>query len=111
MALLWEHGAMSVRAMLDYYAEPKPHFNTVSTTVRILEEKGYVAHSAQGGAYEYYATVPASDFRRQSLSEVVRNYFSDSYKLAVSALVEDEKISVDELRELIAMVESRKDSK
>lgn len=111
MTLLWEHGAMSVRAMLDYYPQPKPHFNTVSTTVRILEEKGYVAHYAKGGTYEYYATVAASEFRRQSLSDVVRNYFSDSYKLAVSALVEDEKISVDELRELIAMVESRKMSK
>lgn len=107
MSLLWEHGAMFVREMLPHYPEPRPHFNTVSTTVRILEDKGYVGHEAVGGSYRYHAIAQPDDFRARSLADVVKSYFNNSYKMAVSALVEEEKISVEELRELIATVESK----
>lgn len=105
MQMLWQHGPMSVRKMLTLYPDPKPHFNTVSTTVRILEEKGFVAHRAAGNVYQYYAIADIDDFRRRSLAEVVRGYFNNSYKSAVSALVADEKISADELREILRLVE------
>ncbi len=107
MQMLWNGGPMFVREMLELYPEPKPHFNTVSTTVRILEEKGYVAHEVINGSHRFYAVAEIDDFRRRSLTDVIRNYFNNSYSGAVSALVEDEKISVDELREIIEMVEQR----
>jgi predicted transcriptional regulator len=99
-----------VREMLEIYPEPKPHFNTIATLVRILEEKGYVGHEKFGNSHRFYAIAQKSDFSRRSLAEVIRNYFNDSYKSAVSALAEDQKISVDELREIIRLVESRRDS-
>lgn len=108
MNLLWNNGPLFVRQMLEHYPEPHPHFNTVSTTVRILEEKGYVEHEAIGSSHRYIATARPDDFRERSLAEVVKSYFNNSYKLAVSALVEDEKISLDELRELIEMIESKR---
>jgi len=107
MSLLWEHGPMFVREMLGYYEEPRPHFNTVSTTVRILEDKGCVAHEAIGGSHRYYAVATPADFRDRSLAQVVKSYFNNSYASAVSALVEEEKISVDELKRIIDMVEQR----
>ena len=58
MSMLWETGGMFVREMLERYPEPKPHVNTVSTTVRILEEKGYVGHEQVGGSYRYHALLP-----------------------------------------------------
>ncbi len=93
--------------MLEAYSEPRPHFNTVATTVRILEEKGYVAHEVLGGSHRFYAVADKNDFRDRSLAEVIRNYFDNSYKSAVSALAEEEKISVDELREIIEIIENR----
>lgn len=93
--------------MLEAYPEPRPHFNTVATTVRILEEKGYVAHEVLGGSHRFYAVADKNDFRDRSLAEVIRNYFDNSYKSAVSALAEEEKISVDELREIIEIIENR----
>ena len=108
MKLLWERGPMFVREMLEFYPEPKPHFNTVSTTVRNLEEKGYVTHEALGGSHRYSAAVSPENFREKSLAEVVRNFFNNSYKSAVSALVEEEKISVEELREIIDLIEQKK---
>lgn len=111
MKLLWNHGPMSVRQMLELYPEPKPHFNTVSTLVRILEEKGHVSHTSQGGAYCYHPIAREEDFRNRSLSELVSNFFNNSYKNAVSALVEDEKISVDDLKDIIRLIESNSENR
>lgn len=108
MNLLWKHGPLFVRQMLEHYDDPRPHFNTVSTTVRIMEEKGYVEHEAVGSSHRYKAIASPDDFRERSLADVVKSYFNNSYKMAVSALVEEEKITVEELRELIEMVESKK---
>ncbi|MDE6049937.1 MAG: BlaI/MecI/CopY family transcriptional regulator [Paramuribaculum sp.] len=106
MKLLWEHGPMFVRQMVEYYNVPKPHVNTVSTIVRILEQKGYVGHEAVGGSHRYHAIARMEDFRRKTFGELIRNYFGNSYMGAVSALVEEEKISVDELKKLIEQVEN-----
>lgn len=110
MQMLWSRGPMFVREMVELYPEPKPHVNTVSTTVRILEDKGYVSHESVGGSHRYYAVARMEDFRERSLTDLVRNYFNNSYKSAVSALVEDEKISVDELREIIDLIERKQNS-
>lgn len=108
MKRLWEHGPLFVRELVALYPDPRPHVNTVSTTVRILEDKGYVSHEAVGASFRYYALAQPEDFAGRSLSEVIRNYFRGSASAAVSALVDDERITVDELREIIDMVERRK---
>lgn len=105
MQMLWNHGPLYVRQMVELYDEPRPHFNTVSTTVRILEQKGHVGHNVVSGSHQFYAITKLEEFRGSRFSKFVKNYFADSYLGAVSALVKEEKISVDELRELIAMVE------
>ena len=107
MKLLWNHGPMFVREMLQYYPDPKPHFNTVSTTVRNLEENGYIGHEALGGSYRYHPLAEEQQFRDKSLKELIATFFNNSYRSAVSALVEEEKISIDELKEIIDLVEQR----
>lgn len=105
MHRFWEHGPLFVRELVAMAPEPKPHFNTLSTMVRSLEAKGYVAHKNFGSTYQYYATVSEEEFSRRTLGNVISRYFENSYLGAVSALVEEEKISVDELRELIDRIE------
>ncbi len=108
MQILWEHGPMHVREMLAYYPEPRPHVNTVSTLVRILEQHGHVGHTDEGGSYRYHAISRKEDFRRRSLVELIRNYFNNSYLSAVSTLVEEEVLSVEELKQLIEKIENQK---
>lgn len=111
MRMLWDRGPMFVREMLEIYPEPKPHFNTVSTIIRILEDKGHVGHEVVGASHRYYAIARQVDFRKKSLARLVSDYFNNSYKNAVSALVEEEKISLDELREIIDLVERKNSDK
>ena len=105
MRFFWEHGPLFVKEILDFYDEPKPHFNTLSTIVRGLEEKGFVAHKAYGKTYQYYAAVSPDDVGKRSLRNVVSKYFNNSYRDAVSSLVKEEDISLKELKELIQKVE------
>ncbi len=105
MGWFWEKGPLFVRELLSFYDEPKPHFNTLSTVVRGLEEKGFVGHKAYGNTYQYYATVPRDDYRRGTLRGVISKYFDNSYLGVVSSLVQEEKISVEELKALIKQVE------
>mgnify|MGYP000498245713 CR=1 FL=1 len=105
MGFFWEKGPLFVKEMLAFYEDPKPHFNTLSTIVRGLEEKGFLAHYTFGNTYQYYATVSAEDFHKGTLKNVIRKYFNNSYLGVVSTLIKEEDISVDDLRKLIDDVE------
>ncbi len=106
MDLYWQHGPMFVRELLEHYAEPRPHFNTLSTMVRLLEKNGFLGHRQFGNTYQYYPLVSEKEYGRSSLAGVIRNYFDNSYLSAVSSFVKEEKISVDELKQLIEQIEN-----
>lgn len=107
MGFLWSKGPLFVRQMLEFYNEPRPHFNTVSTFVRILESKGFVGHKAIGNSHQYYALISEDEFRQKTLKGIVSKYFNNSYVGVVSSLVKEEEISIDELKELIRQVEDQ----
>jgi len=109
MHCFWAHGPLFVKDLVAMSPEPKPHFNTLSTMVRALEAKGYVGHKVYGSTYQYYPLVGEAEFSRRTLGGVIAKYFENSYLGVVSALVEEEKISVDDLRALIDRIEGRKD--
>lgn len=114
MRWFWSKGPLFVKELQELYPEPRPHFNTLSTLVRLLEQKGYVAHKAYGKTYQYYACVAEDEFRKSTLKDVVRKYFADSYLQAVSTLVQDNALSDAEIEELTALVKnlrSKGDSK
>ena len=108
MKLFWEKGSLFVKEIIPMLDEPQPHFNTISTIVRGLETKGYVAHEAFGNTHRYYAAVSESEHGKNSLGSVVNRFFGNSYLSAVSSLVKEEKISLDELKSLIELVEKQK---
>lgn len=105
MGYFWTEGPLFVKQLLEFYGEPKPHFNTLSTIVRGLEEKGFLAHNTYGNTYQYYAAVSEADYSRGTLKNVIAKYFNNSYLGVISSLVREEEISVDELRKLIDDVE------
>lgn len=105
MYYFWEKGPLFVRELVEFYPEPRPHFNTISTMVRSLEEKGYVAHEAFGNSYRYYATVNQEAYSAGTLRGVVKKYFNNSYLRAVSQLIKEDELSVEELKKLIDEVE------
>lgn len=111
LGLFWKKGPLYVREIVELYEEPKPHFNTISTIVRALEEKGYVGHTPKGKSYQYYAIVAEEDMGKKSLSSIVGRYFKNSYLRVVSSFVEDGNIPVEDLRKLLDEVEKSHNNK
>lgn len=107
MQLLWEHGPIAISRLVEFYPDPKPHFNTVSTVMRRLEAKGFVGHEEIGGTFRYHAVAKKEDFISRSFGNFIKNYFGGSYYGAVSALVAEDKISAEELKELLELVERK----
>ena len=101
----WEHGPMFVKQLVEKYPEPRPHFNTLSTYVRSLEEKGYLSHHVLGTTYRYFALISRDEYNKYNLNGVIHKYFDNSYLSVVSSLIKDEKVSADEVRKLLDEVE------
>lgn len=108
MNLFWQKGQLFVKEIIDDLAEPKPHYNTISTIVRGLEDKGFVGHEQFGNTYRYSAIISREEFSRNTIKNMVGKYFNKSYSSVVSMFVEEEKISLDEIKELIRQAESAK---
>lgn len=111
MNLFWNKGEMYVKQILELFPEPKPHYNTVSTMVRMLEEKGYLGYRAFGNTYQYYPLITKEECSNKNLRGMIRNHFGNSFKRVVSTFVEEEDLSLEELKELIREIESQRKSR
>lgn len=83
------------------------HYNTISTIVRNLEDKGYVAHEAFGKTHQYYPTISKESYSKEFMQNATKRYFDSSYKNMVSFFAKEEKISADELREILEIIENK----
>ena len=108
MHILWKLEKAFVKDVLAEIKEEKPHYNTLSTIIRNLEDKGYVAYTAYGKTHQYYPIVKKEDYRKRFMNLAIDNYFNNSYKNVVSFFAEEEKISVEELKEIIELIEKNK---
>lgn len=105
MEVVWDLGAASVNDVLDRYSDDiRPAYNTVLTIMRILEDKGYLEHRKNGRAFIYRPLVDRNHARRKAVRHLVRSFFDDSPELLMLNLINDEKLSRDELRRLKKMI-------
>jgi len=105
MHILWKLEKAFVKDVLAEIKTDKPHYNTLSTIIRNLEEKGYVSYNAYGKTHQYYPIVSKEDYRKNFINTAINNYFNSSYKNMVSFFAKEEKISVEELKEIINLIE------
>lgn len=111
MTFFWDKGAMYVKDLIDLYPDPKPHFNTISTMVRTLESKGFLAHKKFGYTYQYYPVVTPEEFGEGKITGVINKYFENSYLDVVSTFVKNDKIQLEELKKLIEEIEHANNKK
>lgn len=107
MQILWKLEKAFVKEVLAEITEEQPHYNTLSTIVRNLEEKSFVSHNAFGNTHQYFPIVKMEDYRKRFMNTAIDTYFNSSYKNMVSFFAKEEKISAQELREILAMIENK----
>ena len=108
MMILWKAGKAFVKDILAEFRGEKPHYNTLSTIVRNLEEKGYVSHEVFGNTHRYFPLITKEAYRKRFINATIADYYDNSYKSLVSLFAREEKISVKELKEIIALIEKHK---
>ena len=108
MQILWKLKKAFVKDVMAEISEDQPHYNTLSTIIRNLEEKGFVSHNAYGNTHQYFPIIKMEDYRKRFMNTAIDTYFNSSYKNMVSFFAEEEKISAEELREILAIIENKK---
>ncbi|WP_034889993.1 BlaI/MecI/CopY family transcriptional regulator [Gillisia sp. Hel_I_29] len=107
MHILWKLKKAFVKEILAEITEENLHYNTVSTIVRNLEDKGYVSHQAFGKTHQYFPIVTKEVFKKQFMNTATQKFFDNSYKSMVSYFAKEEKISAEELREILELIEKK----
>ena len=108
MRILWRLEKAFVKDVLAEITTDTPHYNTLSTIIRNLEDKGYVGYTAYGKTHQYFPLISKEDYRKRFFSNAIDNYFNSSYKNVVSFFAKEEKISVEDLKEIIELIENKK---
>ena len=106
MQVLWKIRKGFVKDILEHFDDPKPAYNTVSTIVRILQEKGFVTHKAYGRTHEYYPLVTKNEYSKSHLSNFVNDYFSNSFEKMVSFFAKEKGISLQEMEEIMKIMDN-----
>ena len=104
MQIMWRLRKAFIKEILEKFDEPKPAYSTVSTIIRILQDKGFVNYRVYGRTYQYFPVISKDDYRKAQMSNFVRNYFSNSYQKMVSFFAREDSISVKDMEEIMEMM-------
>ena len=109
MRLIWDLGPCFVKDIVAKFDDPKPPYTTIASVVKNLESKKYIKPKRHGNTYKYTPLIEQGDYKRTFMNGVVTNYFENSYKELVSFFAKEQKISTDELKDIINMIEKGKE--
>ena len=106
MQVIWQKEKVLIHDILAELPEPKPAYNTISTIVRILENKGFVSHKAYGRTHEYFAVVAKEDYTSTYMHTVLDNFFDGSISRMVNFFSAQKSISLEETDEIMRILNS-----
>ncbi len=108
MQAVWKCNGGFIKDFLEALPEPKPPYTTLASTIKNLEKKGFLAGEKVGNTYRYAPRVEAEAYKKGQMSTFVSDYFKNSYKELVAFFAREQRISADELKEIIDMIEHKK---
>jgi BlaI family penicillinase repressor len=108
MQILWQLEKGFVKDVMEHLPEPKPAYNTVSTIIRILEAKGFVAYKAFGKSHQYYPIISKEQYQNFATDKLMQGYFNNSVQHMFSYFVKKEKIDLKEADEIMKLIEKLK---
>lgn len=111
MRVLWKLKKAFVKEVVAELPQPRPHYNTISTIIRNMEDKGFIGYHAFGKSHQYYPIISQEEYKKTFMHKTIQHYFGNSYKNVVSFFAKEEKISISELKEIISIIESNQNKK
>ena len=108
MQACWHLGKAFIKEIIAELPDRKPHYNSVATMVRILEEKGFLGHETFGNTFQYYPVVSKEQYQNHAFDDIVKQYFNNSYPRMLAYFAKEQKISPEELNEIMELIKSQK---
>lgn len=113
MQVLWRLDRAFVKEILPELPQdpnnPKPpHYNTVATLIKVLVDKGFVGTRKFGNTYQYHPLISKEEYQKQEVGTILKQYFDNSYKKMVAFFAKEEKISENELEDILKMIKNQK---
>ena len=108
MQVYWELGKAFIKEVIPHLPDPKPHYNSVATMVKILEEKGFLDHDTVGNVYRYFPIVSRDEYQRHFMKDIVSQYFDNSYPRMLAFFAREQNLSEAELNEILQIIKSNR---
>ena len=108
MEIVWQLKKAFIKEILMEFPEPKPHYNTLATLVKILVKKGVLQAERIGNTYQYSPTQAFDDYREEHLKNIKEKFFNDSFPKMLAYFAKKENLSEVEKKELIHIIKSNK---
>lgn len=108
MQAVWNLEKAFIKEIIQELPEPKPHYNSVATMLKILEEKGFLAHENIGNIFQYQPVVSKEEYQKHAMKDIVSQYFNNSYSRMLAFFAKEQKLSEAELNEIVNIIKSNK---
>ena len=108
MQVYWDLGKAFIKEVIPHLPEPKPHYNSVATMVKILEEKGFLDHETIGNVFRYFPLVSREEYQAHAMKDIVSQYFDNSYPRMLAFFAKEQNLSESELNEILKMIKTDK---
>jgi len=108
MQAFWDLEKAFIKEIIPHLPDPKPHYNSVATIVKILEEKGFLDHETIGNLYRYFPLVTREDYQKHAMKDIVSQYFDNSYPRMLTFFAKEQNLSEAQLNEIIQMIKTNK---
>ncbi len=111
MQALWQLDKAFVKDIVDLLPAPKPHYNTVSTIIKILCDKGFVGFESFGKSNRYYPLVQKDEYSKKTMNQFVSKYFNGSFAGMLSFFAQEKDITVQDLESILKELKESPDKK
>jgi BlaI family transcriptional regulator, penicillinase repressor len=108
MQVFWELEKAFIKEIIPHLPDPKPHYNSVATMVKILEDKGFLHHESIGNVYRYFPLVSKEEYQKHAMKDIVSQYFDNSYPRMLAFFAKQQNLSEAELNEILNLIKSNK---
>lgn len=109
MQVFWTIGKAFIKEVIPELPDPKPHYNSVATMVKILEEKGFLDHEIIGNIFQYFPVISKEDYQKHAMKDIVSQYFDNSYPNMLAFFAKEQKLSDQELNDIMRIIKAKKD--
>ena len=108
MQVFWTLGRAYIKEVIPEMPDPKPHYNSLATMVKILEEKGFLGHETVGNIYQYFPLISKEEYQRHSMKDIVSQYFDNSYSKMLAFFAKEEQLSEEQLNDILNIIKNKK---